>query len=152
MPSKQRIAYQWALDNVLSILIGETTSLRNQMIASDDELALVDAIKLAINSPDGSLRNSKFCKDYYHLVTKQWIAIVKTTRIKDIANCSDISDFIGQWIKSWFNYVNDEDELMPSIALLAVPLPQSWIVLLTSASEVALWFEWTMKKPSKDSY
>ena len=110
MPSKQRIAYQWAIDNALPILIGETTTKRNQMIASDDELALVDAIKLAINSPDGSLRNSKFRKDYYHLVTKQWIAIVKTTKIKDIANCSDISDFIGQWIKSWFSYVNDENE------------------------------------------
>jgi hypothetical protein len=114
MPSKQRIAYQWALDNALPILIGETTTIRNQMTASDDKLALVDAIKLAINSPEGSLCNSKFCKDYYHLVTKQWTAIVKTTMIKDIDNCSDISDFIGRWIKSWFSYVNDENEFKVS--------------------------------------
>ena len=67
MPSKQQIAYQWALDNARSILIGEITTLHNQMIASDDELALVDAIKLAINSPEGSLHNSKFRKDYYNL-------------------------------------------------------------------------------------
>ena len=110
MTSKQRIAYQWVLDNALPILIGETTTLCNQIIASDDELALVDAIKLDINSLEESLRNSKFRKDYYHLVTKQWTDIVKTTKIKDIDNCSDISDFIGHWIKSWFSYMNDENE------------------------------------------
>jgi hypothetical protein len=45
MPSKQRVAYQWALSTALPVLVGETTCLlRNKVIASEDEAALVQAI------------------------------------------------------------------------------------------------------------
>ena len=130
MPSKQRVAYQWTVDTALPVLIGETTTLRNQMIASDDEAALVDAIKLAVDSPDGSLRNSKFRKDYFHLVSKKWIAILALTKIKDTSDSAYVADTIGSWIKSWFSYVNNDKEFEVSYKQL-----QTYMMKYLSANE-----------------
>ena len=109
MPSKQTIAYQWAVDIALPMLIGKSTSMRNRIICSDKEKSLNDSIKSSINRPNGNFGMSKFRLDYYHLVTQPINKMVGA-----IARKSDLflkkEKVIRYWIKSWFTDVKTKDE------------------------------------------
>jgi len=108
MPSKQKIAYQWAIGVALPSLVGVKVTLKNKVISSDAELSLVEAVEASIHSPDGPLRNSKFRKDYYHLVKQPWhkLMAVVTRNTQGII----VTKIIDGWIRSWFNYVLTEAE------------------------------------------
>ena len=76
------------------------------MISSDAELSLVESVEASIHSPDGLLRNSKFRKDYYHLVKQPWNKLMATRDTQ----CIVVTKIIDDWIRSWFNYVLTQAE------------------------------------------
>ena len=111
MPSKQSVAYQWAIGVALPSIIGENVTSRNKIITSDAEPALVTAFLNTIQSPNGSFVNAKYRTDFYHLVTQRWNKIIH-------ANSNDrshhlfpeYSKVVYLWIKSWISYVESQDE------------------------------------------
>ena len=65
----------------------------------------------------------KFRKDYFHLVSKKWIAILTLTKIMDIGNCAYVAGTIGLWIKSWFSNVNNDKEFE-----ISYKAPQNYMI------------------------
>ena len=109
MPSKQSVAYQWAIGTALPILLGKKVTLANRIICSDSEKALVDAVMTSINAPNGPLKNSKFRNDYYHLVVQPLNKIVGTVFQKS-TTFHEVAGTVRHWMKSWFDYVLTEAE------------------------------------------
>ena len=109
MPSKQTVAYEWAIGEALPTLIGKNVTMQNRVISSDGELALNNAVMASISKPNGPFACTRFRKDYYHLFRQNWNDIVAVCKYNS-PQFDQISQHIMNWIKSWFDYVQTEKE------------------------------------------
>ena len=121
MPSKQSVAYQWAISVALPSLAGNNVTMKTRVICSDAEHSLVEAFRNTILSPKGSFQNAKYRKDFYHLVTQPWRKFIGTCKDNDSHPKFHIySRTVYQWIKSWSCYTESEAEFKISYKKLEV--------------------------------
>ena len=101
MPSKQNVAYEWAICVALPLNVGKKVTMRTRFIASDAENALVDVLNNTILSPKGVFRNAKYSKDYYYLVKQPWNKLIGVCK-NDMSHpsFSIYSTVVYNWIKS----------------------------------------------------
>ena len=82
---------------------------------SDNEAALVDAFTFTIFSPTGCFKNSSYQTDFHHLATKPWKKIIGSCKDDDShSHFSSYSNIVYFWIRSWFVYIETEDQYKKS--------------------------------------
>ena len=76
MPSKQCIAYHWALTSAAKCLLTPAILKRNHCFATDNELALYSPIRSAVHD-DNLLPHTRHRLDQWHVFSKEWMNVVQ---------------------------------------------------------------------------
>ena len=113
MPSRQKSAFFWTMNQAMPILLGTNTSRKIKMISSDSELSLVQAIKGSINSSDANFSWAKFRSDYFHFFELTWKKLMSLLNSSKSPTMEFIhfAGLVKGWIKSWFCSILTKDEL-----------------------------------------
>ena len=131
MPSKQRVAYDWAINHAAVHLLGSRTLLHNRCISTDNEEALVSSINSAINTPNSPYKFSKHRQDQYHLFNQDWIKKVLIMHAHGTEGAKVLQNMTG-WIKTWFHSVETRYEYESSYGLFQMYYKQKKAVLGTN--------------------
>jgi hypothetical protein len=113
MPSKQTIAYIWPIAEAMPYLFGSNTTKRMLCIASDAEMALIDAIRMGTDNKRDYSEGLKHRLDLYHLIIQEWkknVHVDSTTTLETKQVLKDIRGFI----LSWFTSIESETEYRKS--------------------------------------
>ena len=114
IPSKQEQAYSWILNEGLTHILSSDTLKFNQCISCDQEIALISGINNAINSNKVAFSNSKMRLDCFHFFNKVWMekVVLKSRDSNESKSCLKV---LKDWIRSWFNYIESEEEFCISL-------------------------------------
>ncbi|GFH57716.1 hypothetical protein CTEN210_14192 [Chaetoceros tenuissimus] len=113
MPLKQTIAYIWPIAEAMPYLFGTSTTKRMLCVASDAEMALIDAIRMGTDNKRDYSTGIKHRLDMYHLVIQEWLknVIIDSSTTLETKQC--LKDIRG-FILSWFTSIESEAEYRKS--------------------------------------
>ena len=107
MPSKQRPAFVWFVDQALPHLLGTHNMMKTSALSCDNEIAMRSALENNFAWKKCTLR-----LDSFHLVLKEWFSL-RISEKNDIDKA--VIQNIYRWICSWLNYVELEGEFQVSL-------------------------------------
>ena len=117
MPSKQMVAYQWAINVAFPTLMSQKITSKNRTITSDAEASLVKAILTSTANTNAPFPYSKFRIDFFHYIVQPWNKFIGPCDTKH-NDFHSVTTNIRHWMKSFFSYVESKEEMKDSMKRL----------------------------------
>ena len=117
IPSKQEHSYTWIINQAMPHLLSNKVFHYNQLICTDNELNMNNAVKTSIDSPKPAFYFSKFRLDCYHFHKKVWYDKIIPSS-EDTLPSRNVLKTVNSWIMSWFKIIESTEELYISHSVL----------------------------------